>query len=605
VFFMKSLRRYHFRARPNEHAAFPEMAILFLLAAIQFAAVLPRAAIAQVAGPARAQGPHTVPIAEATYARSVHVARSIGSDKSGDGSPAKPFASIDRALAALRDTQPGKRYAIKVAEGLYEGETIRLKEMIDLLGGFASADWKRDIQRHGTVLDGGKRHRVLEPANQSRIDGFTIRNGRALGHGGAILCDGTSPLISNNVFLENLALGPASWKPKEYHQDANDGGAIAVVQGAKPLIEQNLFVRNGTEIGRGGAVAFNSKSSGVARNNVFLENTSGWLDPMMRSSDGGALSIYDHSNPNIEGNILVANRAISENDGGGIFVALWASPEISANIIVGNYGDDDAGGLFVGGQKHHYSSPLDPFPPEDQYLVKVTRNLLAGNANRSGDSGALRLTMESRVLFANNVVVDNLSGVYLQRSELQILNNTFGDAVLFVETKPGIKPAVFANNIIWGPFRPNAPAKVEFNYFKYKPGDAVHDNLNEPPAFAEDGMRLIGEKSSYQPDRFVTDLTVASPALRPGELTNRVVQIGQKWGVIRSNTASHVTIWGDFSRDRILQVLPSYQLAPRSRCIDSGSNELAVPVDFLGRKRPIRGVKAAIVDLGAYEYQPQ
>ena len=67
-----------------------------------------------------------------------------------------------------------------------------------------------------------------------------------------------------------------------------------------------------------------SKSAGTVRNNVFLENTSGWLDPMMRSSDGGALSIYDHSSPNIEGNILVANRAISENDAGGIFVALWA-----------------------------------------------------------------------------------------------------------------------------------------------------------------------------------------------------------------------------------------------------------------------------------------
>ena len=266
--FVKRLCMFHLRARPNRNAAFAEIAIPFLLAAIPLAAVLPRAAIAQVAGPAITQGPHTIPIAGTTYARSVHVARSIGSDKSGDGSPAKPFASIARGLAALRDAEPGKRYAIKVAEGVYEGETIQLKEMIDLLGGFAAADWKRDIQRHGTVLDGGKRHRVLEPSNDSRVDGFTIRNGRARGHGGAILCDGVSPLISNNVFLDNIALGPASWKPKEFHQDANDGGAIAVFRGAKPVIERNLFVRNGTEIGRGGAVAFNSKSAGTVRNDL-------------------------------------------------------------------------------------------------------------------------------------------------------------------------------------------------------------------------------------------------------------------------------------------------------------------------------------------------
>jgi Protein of unknown function (DUF1565) len=604
MFLTENLRLRRFRASLPQYAAFPRMAILILLAAIPAASVFPQAARVQ-APRTVANGPHTVPFSEATYARSVHVARSIGSDQSGDGSTAKPFASIARALAALRDAAPRKRYAIKVAEGLYEGDTIRLKEMIDLLGGFAAADWKRDIQRHASVLDGGKQRRVLDPANDSRVDGFTIRNGRVRGHGGAILCDGVSPLISNNVFIDNMALGPVSWKPKEYHEDAIDGGAIAVLRGAKPVIERNLFVRNGTEIGRGGAVAFNSKSSGVVRNNVFIENTSGWMDPMMRSSDGGALSIYDHSNPNIEGNTIVGNRAISENDGGGIFVALWSAPEISANVIVGNYGDDDAGGLFVGGQKHHYSSPLDPFPPEDQYLVKVTRNLLAGNANRSGDSGALRLTMECRVLFANNVVVDNLSGVYLQRSELQILNNTFGDAVLFVETKKGIKPAVFANNIIWGPFRSNAPAKVEFNIFKYKPGDAVHDNLNERPGFLEDGVRLIGEKASYRPDRFVTELTLSSPALRPDELMNRVVQIGQRWGVIRSNTGNQVTIWGDFSQDRILQVLSSYQLAAGSPCIDGGSNELGVKVDFLGRKRPVRGEKGLVTDLGAYEYHPK
>jgi hypothetical protein len=144
------------------------------------------------------------------------------------------------------------------------------------------------------------------------------------------------------------------------------------LNGASPQIENNLFVGNTTEVGRGGAVACHGKASPAIVRNVFLSNEAGQKDPM-RSSDGGAISAFDHSHPEIRENLVIGNKALSRNDGGGIFVALWSSPVISGNLIVGNSATDDAGGLFVGGQEHRYGVPLDPVPPAAHFLVRVDR----------------------------------------------------------------------------------------------------------------------------------------------------------------------------------------------------------------------------------------
>jgi len=149
------------------------------------------------------------------------------------------------------------------------------------------------------------------------------------------------------------------------HETANDGGAIAVLNGAAPAIEHNLFARNHTENGRGGAVACDQEASPRIVGNVMVQNISGLNDPM-RSSDGGALSIYDHSNALVADNIIAANRTLNNNDAGGIFVALWSQPLIERNVIVGNTSSDDAGGLFIGGQKHHYRHAARSDPPSRQ-----------------------------------------------------------------------------------------------------------------------------------------------------------------------------------------------------------------------------------------------
>src|SRR5688572_31329594 len=115
---------------------------------------------------ASAAGPQTQPVDASRYARVLHV--SASAKPGGDGSAARPFSSIHRALAAA-----SPRSVIQVQRGVYTGETIQLKQNVDLHGGFGP-DWQRDIQRYPTILDGQKQRRVVNGANHARLDGFTI-----------------------------------------------------------------------------------------------------------------------------------------------------------------------------------------------------------------------------------------------------------------------------------------------------------------------------------------------------------------------------------------------------------------------------------------------
>ncbi|MHC4418865.1 MAG: hypothetical protein ACYSU6_09815, partial [Planctomycetota bacterium] len=94
---------------------------------------------------------------------------------------------------------------------------------------------------------------------------------------------------------------PVPWNPKPikkdyddddgWHQTANDGGAISIFDHASPVIANNIFYDNKTEVGRGAAVSSNYYCDPVIANNVMLNNTASTNDPM-RSGDGGAINAY-------------------------------------------------------------------------------------------------------------------------------------------------------------------------------------------------------------------------------------------------------------------------------------------------------------------------
>ncbi len=510
----------------------------------------------------------------------------------GNGSRERPWKSLDQALATAPPSSSASRYAVFVSQGTAAGDTIRMKEYVDLFGGFSSTDWKRDLTRYPSVLSGGQSRRVLVGASHAILDGFTVRAGRVRGKGAGLLCEGTSPVIRNNIFVENTSLAPANWAPKNLHEVSNDGGAIYAANGAAPVIEHNLFVGNSTESGRGAGIAFHGRCRGRISDNVFLDNVTGTQDPK-RSSDGAAVSVFDWSSPVIENNLFIGNRALASNDAGGLFIALWSAPIVVGNVFLGNDAGDDAGGLFFGGQEHRYDSPLDPLPDSKSFFVVIDRNYFAGNTNSSHNSGALRFTMEGRGRFSNNVCLEN-EGVYFQRSEVDIVHNTILDAFRIVETKEGLGASKLINNIIWAPLVIEAPVLLTHcNLLELRDGIG---NMSRAPEMVNDAVTLQVESATYDADLYVSSVRVNGSSDFT-DLVGRAVQSQGKWSVVRSVVGREMIVWGDFSGSRELRSPPTGHLAPESPGVDAGATLKSVSHDIDGEKRP----KGKAPDIGADE----
>lgn len=556
--------------------------------------------ILMIAGVVSAQviGPKTADIDISSYSKIIHVAET-GSDQSGDGTKQNPYRSISFALSKLPLLTANYKGAVLVAKGSYTGQTIQLKSFADLYGGFDPVSWERDILSRASIVSAEKGTRLFIGADNCRIDGFNIRNNEFRGKGAAFYCNGTSPTVTNNVFFRNKTLIPDNWKPKYRHLVANDGAAIYAENGASPVIKNNLFFENSTECGRGAGIALHKNCGGIISGNVFMNNVVGLNDPE-RSSEG-ALSVFDWSSPLIENNLFLNNDALAANDAGGLFVALWSAPKIIGNIFVNNSAADDAGALFVGGQEHRYDSPLDPIPPKEKFFIEIDRNLFVANSNSSRNSGAFRITMESRGSFTNNICAYN-TGTYFQRSEFEIFNNTLLENFILIETKEGLGKSFVGNNIIWGDLNIDAPAEIYNNNSRIKLSGT--ENISKDPVFNKDTFRIEPISSSFNNINQTTTLFLSNSGFKDNQLTGRVVKAGEKWSVVRSNTRDHVELWGDFSGELEVFVLSSFQISKNSPCIDSGKNISAVRIDFAGTPRPLMGKTILRSDIGAYEFNP-
>ena len=519
------------------------------------------------AAPVMAQaGPRTEQIDLDGYAHIYYVSATTGSDEAGKGTRREPWASVGWALERAVRESPDTA-AILVAAGRYEVSSLGMRSGVDLYGGFDAVDWSRDVWGNRSVFAGGGEGRVLVSADNAKLDGFEVTGGLLRGPGAGLLIDGTSPVLSNSFFIANSTLGPEGWAPQNLHAAAHDGGAIYCTNGGKPAIRNNIFVGNRTEVGRGAAIAYDGHCAGTIADNVLMENVTGLDDPM-RSSDGGAISVFRWSSPVIKNNVILRNEARSSNDGGGIFVALWSSAKVRNNLIVGNTAGDDAGGLFVGGQEHRYDAALDPLPHAGAYFVEVTGNRFFGNRNPSRNSGATRITMESRGLIARNVAAHN-RGFYLQRSELEVIDNTILEDTRFIESKQGLGPSTFRNNIVWGGFEFDAPATVTDSLFRNGfPGDG---NVAGDPLFLDDGLTLTVLASSYSRRDFQTIVKLAGTPNVSG-IENRAVVSGDRWSVVRDASGSQLTLWGDLSTATRLEVLPTYRQTSSSAGTGKGAD---------------------------------
>jgi hypothetical protein len=186
-------------------------------------------------------------------------------------------------------------------------------------------------------------------------------------YGGGVLCDGTSPVIANNVITND-------W--------SNYGGGIACREGASPTIIDNVIVSNSSD--NGGGMACLNNALPIITGNVIALNSA--------VSGGGVYC--SESSPTIVGNTIESNQAPS-GEGGGIHCYL-SSPVISDNEITEN-----TAGRGAGIDCWFYSSPT------------ITDNLIELNSatGASHGGGGIRCSKYCAPLIKDNIISRNYTYV--------------------------------------------------------------------------------------------------------------------------------------------------------------------------------------------------
>jgi hypothetical protein len=218
---------------------------------------------------------------------------------------------------------------VLVADGIYRGESNR---KIDFYGKAIVVMSENgpemtiiDVQGEPGWMGHGFGFHSGEDSN-SVVQGFTITNGWG-GYAGGITCSMSSPTIRGNILVGNVG---------------SYGGGIYCRVGSSPLIENNIIIENEVIYpdfyasfvsGHGGGIYCSGSCSSTIRGNVIARNKAVY-------GGGGIACSREGCSPFIEGNLIVDNLAIQF--GGGFHCNWGASPIIRGNTIAGNstyYGD--------------------------------------------------------------------------------------------------------------------------------------------------------------------------------------------------------------------------------------------------------------------------
>lgn len=522
-------------------------------------------------------GPKTEMVNQSSYAIIYYVSVKTGSDKDGDGSADNPWKSISYAMKQVDNSSERQRTALMIGAGAYSGSTLKMKPQIDLFGGFNYESWKRDIHEYSSILDGESARRVVEGANDSRIDGFTITNGLSRSHGGGILCDDTSPEISNCFITNNFVLEPDNFNHTRIHQDAHHGAGIACFFNAYPVIRNNVFYDNRTSIGNGAGVAFygwlrikgaplttvnnNIVEGGLQpllENNVFIQNISGVNDiHRTRSSNGAAVSCAYESRPIIKNNVIAANQAKGRSDAGGIYSEYFSYPVIDGNWIVGNISDDDGGGIYTMKLGH----------------ATIKNNFIAGNWTIGNGVGGIRLSKEGRADIVDNIIVQNQTGGavdcvdgYMRLKSNIIMHNKGRSSIRYSNHFNYFNSSIVENNII----RENEN-KMMIETFGGQDVLIQNNNIDEDVSgkgnvneavTIEDDLEKVKIKGMNFDDKLYQTIVEVEKVYTEKSLSGRVVRINDFWSVINEVDGNKIFIWGnastDLAKNSELEIISSY-----------------------------------------------
>lgn len=156
-------------------------------------------------------------------------------------------------------------------------ENITLKAGVELYGGFAGDETQLDQRgwtENVTVLDGNQAGPVvISPSGataSTRIDGFTIQNGKGLiiqngkhlivgsSQGAGICCSSSSPTVANCTIRDN---------------NSEFGGGMSNLVGSAPVLTNCTFIANAATWSWGGGAMYNEQSNPVLTGCTFSGNT--------------------------------------------------------------------------------------------------------------------------------------------------------------------------------------------------------------------------------------------------------------------------------------------------------------------------------------------
>ena len=121
-----------------------------------------------------------------------------------------------------------------------------------------------------------------------------------------------------------------------------------------------------------------------------------------------------------------------------------------------------------------------------------------------------------------------------------------------------MKQGSIENNYITGDFILETPAKVENNWLMQN-GVSGKNNKTGLPQIKNDGSRLNAISATYSKTSCTTDIIVTG-SFAKNSLANRVIRTGDKWGIVKSNEGSLITVWSDVNGIVDFNILPTYSL---------------------------------------------
>lgn len=274
--------------------------------------------------------------------RTWHIATN-GSDTTGNGSEAKPFATIQHGInvASHGDT-------VLAHPGVYR-DNIDFKGKNITVGSLFATTGNQDYILQ-TVIDGHRNDRVVTFANgeaaTATLSGFTITNGYAHGDpgtyaagGGGIGCISSHPTLTHLKITGNEAL---AWGGGLYfaycsptirnveitdNRAGDDGGGILFGYSSAD-VENAVISHNSTR--NGGAGMFFYWTDGLVRNALIADN----IDNDQNSHRGGGGVMFDGGSPTFVNVTVVGNR--TTGGGGGLNVSYMSQPTLVNSIVWGN-----------------------------------------------------------------------------------------------------------------------------------------------------------------------------------------------------------------------------------------------------------------------------